>query len=491
MTFINISSTYRSLPAGGLRKKTMHWLLTALLGVCFNLCPHFCLAGGILHVFTPEVDGTLYPVARPNLLISRTIVTVSESFVEVSAEQVFINDNDYSLNGVFIFPLYLKGPHTISEALINGNNAIFDVLNPKTLFPILKKITIETEDPLPLAISGFDAIVCPNVKLGIRESKSFRITYRVPFEAIDDVMDMTIPMVGERYSRGPVGEHDVLVRFKMSRAVRTCISTSNHIQMDRESVGRRIVVCRQRGIISPDDFRLVTTFGGPELNLRILCHSQKAGAGYFMAIVEPPAVKQSGESPLADLVMLLDCSSGIGQMGFELGKKAVTLLLEKLRPKDRFQIINFNSRSTKLFETLADAQPQNVSSAIKFVQASKVGGGTDLYNTILSSLEILNSKNRPSIIFLVTDGKATVGKTSPDALIDMVQRYNRIKARIFILAVGPSPDLATLDQIAKMTGGAVMQAPETGMSDSDISAWLSNIIAPLVTNLELNLKAIT
>ncbi len=466
----------------------MVFLAPTMLGLFHS----YCFAGGMLQVFPPEVDGKLCPVARPTCLISKTFLTVSDSSIEVKTEQVFRNDNDYSLDAVFVFPLAFQGPYNVVETLINGENGTFDILKPVEVFPILKKITCQTEDPAPLAICGSHAVVCPGIKLGIRESKSFRITYRVPFVVSkDEIFDMTVPMVGERYARNPIGEYEVLVRFKMSRAVRTSISPTNYIRIDNESVGRRLVACKERGLRAPEDFRLITTFGGPDLNLRTLFYRSDESQGYFMAMVEPPVTKKSDESPPADLVMLLDCSSSISPQDLELAKKAVTLLIEKCRPKDRFQVISFSSRQKRMFGSLVEAQPHNVSSAVKFVESAEPSGGTDLYNTILDACDTLGSRKRSSMILLTTDGKATIGKTTPEALIDMVKRYNRGKARIFIIAMGSSPDVATLDQIARITGGAMLQAPGAKDFDAKVSRWLSNIISPQVTELAINLKEVT
>ena len=130
-------------------------------------------------------------------------------------------------------------------------------------------------------------------------------------------------------------------------------------------------------------------------------------------------------------------------------------------------------------------------SAVKFVETAEPGGGTDLYNTILDALDILGSRKRPSIILLVTDGKATIGKTTPESLIDVVKRFNKAKTRIYVIAMGQSPDVATLDQIARITGGAMMQEPDSKNFDTSVSRWLSNIISPQVTELTINLKGLT
>ncbi|MGC8658456.1 MAG: vWA domain-containing protein, partial [Desulfomonilaceae bacterium] len=465
---------------------------TAVFALVFGLLSDHCFAGGLFHVFTPTIDGTLCPVARPSCLVSNTVVTVSESYVEVNVDQVFLNDNDYSLDSVFILPLAPKGPYNVSEVLINGENAVFDVVKSGELFPMLKKIACETQEPACLGLCGYDAIVCPKIKIGIKESKSFRITYRVPFNSEDDILDLKIPMVGERYAMNPLGEYKVLARFKMSRAVRTSLCTSNYVLTENESRFRRLIVCNQPGVRSPEDFRLVTTFGGPDLNFRVLSQKTGPSEGYFMTIVEPPQIRKSDEPPFSDIAILLDRSSSVGSENLDLSKKAVALMLAKLRPKDRFDLICFASRPKRMFEGFVGAIPKNLSLAMNCVETSKSSGGTDLYNTLLMALDLFQSRKRPGMILLVTDGKATVGKTSPETLVEMVRHYNKSRTRIFIIAMGTSADVATLDTIARISGGAILQVSKPESFESIVSAWLSsNMMSPGVTGFSVDFKGLS
>ena len=464
------------------------WLMILWTAIVFNCCHEICFAGGTLYTYPPKVDEESVPVARPTCLISKTMVTVSESSVEVKIDQIFVNDNDYDVEGIFLCPMMFPEPHRISEVLVNGTKVAFDVLNPTELFPLLRKIVLDTEDPTPLALVGYQTVVCPRIKLKIRESKSFRIVYTVPLRLDNDVLDIKIPMSGERYALAPIGDYEVMVRFKMSRSVRTSISTSNHLRIENEAVGRRLVVCQEKGIRDPEDFRLLTTFSGLDLNLRLFFNRISEKVGYFMALIEPPLTKQTGSPSSNDIVMLLDCSSSMNSKYMAEAKKTLLLMIEKLRPGDRFDVIRFTSRQKKLFGSLAPAQNHYVSVAADFIEASKSGGGTDLFNTMLAAFHAFTTKKREKTILLVTDGKATVGKTNPEALIDVVRRYNKFKIRVFVAALGPSPDLATLDQIARVTGGSILQVSGSEAFEPTVSKWLASIISPQVTDVSLNLK---
>ena len=49
-----------------------------------TVVPAPSFAGGILHTFSPALKNEAFAVARPTVLSSKTLVTVSESFIEYS-----------------------------------------------------------------------------------------------------------------------------------------------------------------------------------------------------------------------------------------------------------------------------------------------------------------------------------------------------------------------------------------------------------------------
>ena len=464
-----------------------------LIPLCFLLflliSEGVCLAGGILYVTPPKLVERTVAVARPICQLSKTLVTVSESYVEFRTNQVFLNDNDYPLGGIFIFPLPRDKSVRITEVLINGNNEAFDTIEAKELFPLLKKITVATEEPSTMAIANGPALVINSTKLNIRESISFRIAYRIPLKITDSVLDINVDMTGERYALSPIGEFEILTRFKMSRPIRSSISPSHRISVEKESNERRLVSVREREIRRPSDFRLLTSVGGIGLDVKLLFYPSTKKGGHFLAMVEPPLSWLDKRQPSLDLAILLDCSGSIGIEHVKLGKRAISLFLGKLRPLDRFEMMKITSRPRRLFGRLVEAMPQRISDGFGFLSESDDGDGTDLYNGILYGLETLSSKKRrSSMILLISDGKSTIGKTGSKTLIEMIRRYNKNGTRIFVLALGNSPDLTTLDHIAGTTGGSVFNAVESADFEEGINKWLSSIISPKVVDLVVSLK---
>jgi len=222
----------------------------------------------------------------------------------------------------------------------------------------LKKITVATEEPSTMAIANGPALVINSTKLNIRESNSIRISYRIPLKITESVLDITVDMTGERYALSPIGEFEILTRFKMSRPIRTSISPSHRISVEKESNERRLISVRERDIRRPSDFRLLTSLGGNGLDLKLLFYPSTKKGGHFLAMVEPPLSWLDKRQPSLDLAILLDCSGSIGIEHLKLGKRAISLFLGKLRPLDRFEMMKITSRPRRLFGRLVEAMPR-------------------------------------------------------------------------------------------------------------------------------------
>jgi Ca-activated chloride channel family protein len=461
-------------------------ILTALL----VLLPSVSRAGGILHVFPPKLHGRAFAVARPTILLSRTLVTVSDSSTEYRIDQTFYNDNEFSLEGVFMLPVRAKEAVAGLRVRVDGIETKGEIVSWLNFFPTLKKLTTEMRDPSLLGTAGRDLLVVRPVTIGARRQKSFRISYVEPREDNRDHLDLLIPLDGERYSLGPVGEMEVRVRLKVSQPVRSIFSPSHRLSVFRESPTRRFITARIFRERVRDDFRLLTTFSGHGLDLRLFTHRTAGRKGAFMGLLSPPFLPPRERAADKDLVFILDASGSMRGTRERIGKRALTFCIEKLRPGDRFNILTLGTRIRKMAETLLPATVHNVQRAVEFLDATEPKGGTDLYNGLMDGLELLRSRRRPSVIVLVTDGRGTVGVTDPERITEDIRRGNTVGARIFALAVGKQPQAAILEKLATATKGVAWHVPPGADLNGFMNRFFEGVSPPALRNVSLKFKGI-
>lgn len=464
--------------------------LVFILPMAILLAPGKCFSSGILHVFPPTFRDETFAVARPTVLLSKVLITVSESFVEYRIDQTFFNNNDFPLDAIYLLPVE-KDAEPATEVRVNSAVTPYDAVSPEEFFPTLRELTTSMQDPSLLALAGKRLIVVRSLHMGIRQQKSIRIHYRVPLRLENDQLDLVLPLDGERYSLGPVGELDIQVRFKMSRPVRNVFSPSHHIVITREAAHRCLVTSRMEQRRIREDFRLVTTFSSEELDLRILVHRTKGAKGAFMALVSPPIVPPQVREPDKDVVFLLDASGSMGKVGLGFAKRSVVFGLERLGPKDRFNVLSISTRVQRLSERMLPATGENVMEASRFVNSVAGAGGTDLYNGLIESLEQFTTRKRPGIIMLAGDGRGTVGTVNPEAIAEDVRRYNRNRTRLFVLALGNQADMALLDKLATLNHGTCYHFVGTEDFPSVMNRFFSGVSPPQVSDISLEYQDIS
>ncbi len=72
-----------------------------------------------------------------------------------------------------------------------------------------------------------------------------------------------------------------------------------------------------------------------------------------------------------DVIFVLDTSGSMWGEKMEQAKEALKFCLNRLRPKDRFNVITFNSKVSLFKNNLMGATKGNVKSALEFVDGLK------------------------------------------------------------------------------------------------------------------------
>ncbi|MBI5251951.1 MAG: VWA domain-containing protein [Desulfomonile tiedjei] len=468
-------------------------VLTSLLltFTVLSYVPGVSSGGGILHVFPPSLQDESIAVARPAVLLSRSVVTVSESYAEYRIEQTFFNDNDFPLSGVFLLPMNdYERPETI-DIRMDGVPYPSEIMSPETFFPVLRELTTSMKDPSLMGLAGRTVVVVRPVQIGVRGQRSVKCQFRLPVAIEKDLLDIHLPLDGERYSLAPVGELDIRVRMKMDRPVRSVFSPTHNLTITRETSHRCLAFAKSVGKKVRDGFQLISSFSGQDPDLQILTHKMPGKKGTFMALVSPPLDLTKNKEPEKDVVFVLDSSKSMGPSEFALAKRAIVSGLQRLGPGDRFNVFVIDTRPRSMSDRLVAISDESVAQAARFVDSVQEGGGTDLYNALVNSLEQFTSRKRLPVVVLVGNGRGTVGITNPETIIEDVQRSNRFRARIFTLGLGRHMDIALLDSIAASSKGGSLH--HLGKEDFEtlLNRFYSGVTPPQVSEISLEFQDIS
>ncbi len=213
--------------------------------------------------------------------------------------------------------------------------------------------------------------------------------------------------------------------------------------------------------------------------------------GYF-ALTAGPRPGAADEKPARpkDIVLVVDSSGSMGGDKIEQARGALDHVLTALRPEDRFEVVDFDSRVQSLFGDLRQAGPAAVEDARAFVRRLDAGGGTFIEGGLSEGMGALRNRSaddagRPAFVVFATDGQATDGVTDRQALIDLATAANLAEARLFPFGIGYDVNAFLLDGLAAANHGLSSFIRPGADIQTAIAAFYEQIRTPVMTNLEL------
>ncbi len=123
-------------------------------------------------------------------------------------------------------------------------------------------------------------------------------------------------------------------------------------------------------------------------------------------MVLPPAQPAAETRLNREAIFIIDTSGSMGGEPIRQAKAALLAALDSLQPADRFNIIEFNDKTRKLFATAELADGSYIYEARRFVAGLDAGGGTEMEGALRAALENQPERSRDHLrqVVFITDG---------------------------------------------------------------------------------------
>jgi Ca-activated chloride channel family protein len=190
-----------------------------------------------------------------------------------------------------------------------------------------------------------------------------------------------------------------------------------------------------------------------------------------------------------NVVILFDTSLSMQWGKLERSYSAMEKLLRSLTSADHFNLLLFNQDVSNFQPTPVAATAANIQSALDFVRANSLRGGTDLGHALTAAL--LQCKLANSSLVLLTDGNSDRGTTVIGRKIaeaySQQWKASAQRPRTNVFAVGDDANLSLLRQIAR-NDGALEHILSTEPLDAKLASFLFKITNRPVEDLHLAIE---
>ncbi|VDI69569.1 Ca-activated chloride channel homolog [Mytilus galloprovincialis] len=208
--------------------------------------------------------------------------------------------------------------------------------------------------------------------------------------------------------------------------------------------------------------------------------------GYFIHMFAPKDFK-----PLPkDVMFVLDKSwSMFGRKIIQL-KEAMKLIMQDMKPEDRFNIVFFDQNLDWLSKTdMLQWTKQNFGSAERFIEAVTASGNNNMNKAVKDGITFLNKyldTQKSTILMFLTDGQPTTGETRPASILQNVRIANEARLPIVSLGFGNNLDFDFLKQISVQNSGFARRIYEDADASLQIKGLYAEISTALLKNVSFN-----
>jgi len=432
-----------------------------------------------------------FPLPRSLPISSIKIDTKIQSQVATThVEQVFRNDNDFMMEGTYLFPIPESA--SIAEfAIWDGDRRLVgEVRSKEEARRIYDEIVRRQRDPGLLEYAGKDLFQASIFPILPHADKKLEITYTQVVHAESGTVAYRYPLgTGRQITQ--VGSVAGRVEVESKDPLRNVYSPTHVIDVKRNTDRKSVVSFETERGKELQDFQLFYTISKDDFGLTLLTHREPGRDGYFLLMISPKDDWSEQEYSAKDVVFVVDTSGSMAEEGkMEKARSALLYGIRILRPQDRFNVISFAGEEHLMETGLIAADEQGRQRGETFVKALRPVGGTNINQSLLASLRQFSESDRPKILVFMTDGLPTVDETNISKIIDNVHKATRSGIRLFSFGVGYDVNTALLDKIASDNGGMSDYVEPKEDLEVKVSNFFSKVNYPVLTDLNLDLGSV-
>jgi len=213
--------------------------------------------------------------------------------------------------------------------------------------------------------------------------------------------------------------------------------------------------------------------------------SGEAGESTWLLFFQPPHGEEprAGWRPPRELVFVIDTSGSMHGASLAQAKSALAMALSRLRPDDRFNVIEFNSRTRAFFPAPVPGDPVRRGEALALVAALEADGGTEMEPALAAALQGGGTGRLRQIVF-ITDG--SVGNES--ALLQLI-RARLGDARLFTVAIGSAPNRWFMRKAAEAGRGSALVIGDAAEVAGRMERLFRRLERPALTDITVEWPA--
>ncbi|MEM7147601.1 MAG: VIT domain-containing protein [Verrucomicrobiota bacterium] len=435
-------------------------------------------------------------------------VEISGVIAHVTVRQMYVNTGEVPIEALYVFPASTRAAVHGLEMQLADRVVRAEIQEKKKAKAKYEKAKAEgksaslLEQKRPNVFQMNVANIMPGDEIGVT------LVYTELLLPTDQVYEFVYPtVVGPRYSNmgadEPGAEEEnwvanpylkdgvetpstfsMEVRLDTGLPLQDVTCASHGVQVNYESNAKATVGLDAGETHGGDrDYVLRYRLAGREVASGLLLYEGEDEAeNFFLLNVQPPARGEIGKMPPREYVFIVDVSGSMRGFPLETTKGLMRDLFGHLGPKDRFNLMLFAGGSEVLSERSVPATKKNLTRAIRFLDETEGGGGTELLPALERALALPREENSglSRSVVILTDGYVHVEREAFDLVRNHLDQGN-----VFSFGIGSSVNRFLIEGLARVGQGEPFVVTGPGEAKATAARFGKYVSSPVLTEVKL------
>jgi Ca-activated chloride channel family protein len=205
------------------------------------------------------------------------------------------------------------------------------------------------------------------------------------------------------------------------------------------------------------------------------------GQVYAVLVVMPPDAPSVSLARLPrETVFIIDTSGSMHGASLEQARGSLAFALDRLRPEDRFNVIEFNSRLRLLYPESRRAHAETVREAKEWVSKLQADGGTEMLPALRAALEGADGGSEVRQVVFMTDG----GVGNEEQLFRYIREHLG-RSRLFTVGIGSAPNSHFMTKAAEFGRGTFTYIGSPGEVAEKMGRLFRKLESPVLTDVRV------
>jgi Ca-activated chloride channel family protein len=298
-------------------------------------------------------------------------------------------------------------------------------------------------------------------------------------DQVPDASRITPPVLRPGEGVRPINPITLRVTLEAGIPLAAVASAYHPIRVTEPSPSRREIVLEGE-THATRDFELTWAVAPARTPRVALLTERKGDRHYGLLMVMPPAGERVTASLPREVIFVIDTSGSMHGASIVQAKEALELAVLRLGPRDRFNVIEFNSSASTLFADARAATPDHLALATRWIRALRAQGGTEMEKAVKLALNGRESPDRVRQVIFLTDG--AVG--NEDALFRLIAARLG-DSRLFTIGIGSAPNSHFMTRAAQSGRGTFTYIGKPDEVKHKMTELFAKLESPVLKNVRV------